>query len=82
MRFAACQARVSRLVIADSMQHKLRTPGTAKDIAKIPARPGVSRLGTTHDPSAPPALRFCAGRAFKTHPQSTHAPAKHARLSP
>ena len=82
MRSAAWQARVRRFVADDAMQSRLRTTGTAKEKFNVPARPPVGDVGATDEPSFPPAFGFCAGPAFKTHPQSILTPAEHARLSP
>ena len=82
MRSAAWQARVRRFVADDAMQSRLRTTGTAKKKFETRVRPSVWGLGATDDPSVPPALWFCAGSAFKPHPQSTPAQAEHARHSP
>jgi hypothetical protein len=81
MRSVAWQAGVRRFVADDAKQNRLRTTRTAKKKFKTRARLSVWGRGATDDPSAPPALWFCVGSAFKPHPQSTPAPAEHARVS-
>ena len=79
MRFAAWQAGMRWFVADDVMQSRLRTAGPATEKFNIPAGLSVWGRGPVHERSAPPALWFCPGSAFKTHPQSTPAPAEPAR---
>jgi len=81
MRFAAWQAMVRWFVADEAMQSRLRTTGKAQEKFKIDARLAVGGLGATHDPSARPALWFCAGSAFKPHLPFTPGPAERARQS-